>query len=507
MLEVPALPDVTVTGGGPLDSAEPGGAIALTVLPAGEDERFTHPGAARAVEEAYGIDLAPVGSGAPGTAQPLDLPALRGGAWSALPRRIILAGVGDGSPVELRRAGEAIARAAAGLPSLVVVPPPGALRPFIEGLLLPSWRMPRLGATDPAGKPPCPRLVQAGDVPGDVVARARTAVWGTFLARTLAATPSNTKSPPWLAERAAELVAAEDDPRLVAEVHDEDWLAAHGFRALLGVARGSAHPARLVVVRYQPRRDGKPIVLVGKGITYDTGGLSLKQREAMVPMKTDMAGAAVVLAAVLAARRLGVPQPVVAVLALAENALGAASQRPGDVVRTLDGTTVEVLNTDAEGRMVLADALAWARAELRPAALIDVATLTGAATVGLGRHHGALYATDDALATTLEDAGAVEGEALWRMPLVEDYLPALRSDVADLAHIATNDRVRAGSVIAALFLRHFVGDLPWAHLDIAGPARAGVKTPEVPAQGPTGFGVRLLVEWLAARAAGAPASA
>ncbi len=214
-------------------------------------------------------------------------------------------------------------------------------------------------------------------------------------------------------------------------------------------------------------------MLVGKGITFDTGGLSLKPREGMVPMKTDMSGAAVVLATVLAVARAGLPINVVAVLPLAENAIGAAAYRPGDVVRTYDGTTVEVRNTDAEGRMVLADALAWARAEYQPRVVVDVATLTGAATLGLGRGHGALFAPDESLATAPSAAGSVHGEELWAMPLVEDYRESLRSDVADIAHIATNDHVKAGAIIAALFLQRFVGEVPWAHLDIAGPGRAG----------------------------------
>lgn len=510
MIDVPALPEILVTADDPLAAAGPGDALVLAVRPDGP-ERFVPPAFAQAVAEAYGIDLeaaldrAELGS--PGSTQVLDLPPLRNDVlgWSSLPRRIVLAAIGE-TPAALRQAGAAIARAASGVPGAALTLPP--LRPdqalgLVEGLLLPAWRMPRLGAALQTATP-CPRVVLGGDIAEAVVHRARAGVWGTFLARTLAATPSSTKTPRWFAQQAVDLVREAGDPRLTVEVRREGWLAEHGFDATLAVARGSSRPARLVVVRYDPEgaRD-RPLTLVGKGITFDTGGISLKPREAMVPMKTDMAGAAVVLAAVLAAHRLGLRRPVVGVLPLAENALAAASQRPGDVV-TIGGTTVEIVNTDAEGRMVLADALAWARATLDPAALVDVATLTGAATVGLGRQHGALFATDEGLAAALIAAGERHGEEFWRMPLVEDYGPSLRSDVADLAHVAMNPHVRAGAVIAALFLRHFVGDTPWVHLDIAGPARTGAKTADLPANAPTGFGVRALLDLLAAEAATGP---
>ncbi len=236
---------------------------------------------------------------------------------------------------------------------------------------------------------------------------------------------------------------------------------------------------------------------VGKGITYDTGGLSIKPREAMVPMKTDMAGAAVALATVLGAARAQVAHRVTAVLPLAENHVGAASYRPGDVLTLHGGTTVEIANTDAEGRLVLADALAWADATLEPDVLVDVATLTGAASLGLGKQHAALYATDARLSGALEAAGAESGEAVWPMPLVEDYTDAVRSDIADLRHVPQDGKYGGGSITAALFLREFVGTRTWAHLDIAGPARATADKHEV-TEGATGYGARLLLRYLAA---------
>jgi leucyl aminopeptidase len=236
-------------------------------------------------------------------------------------------------------------------------------------------------------------------------------------------------------------------------------------------------------------------VLVGKGITFDSGGISLKPREAMVPMKTDMTGAAVVLAVVRACARLGLRVRVTALLPLAENAIGASSYRPGDVVRQYGGRTVEIRNTDAEGRIVLADALAYADAHLDPDVVVDVATLTGAATLGLGRGHAALFTPDDRLATALQRAGESSGEAVWRLPLTEDYRSALDSDVADLCHIGTVDGIGAGAGLAALFLREFTGGRRWAHLDIAGPARSE-RDQGVVSRGGTGFGARLLLRWL-----------
>jgi leucyl aminopeptidase len=242
------------------------------------------------------------------------------------------------------------------------------------------------------------------------------------------------------------------------------------------------------------------VVLVGKGITFDTGGLSLKPRESMVSMKTDMSGAAVVLAVVTAAARAQLPVRVTALLPLAENALGGGSYRPGDVVRHYGGRTTEVANTDAEGRLVLADALAYADAHLDPDVLIDVATLTGAATMGLGKRHGALYAGDDELAEQLLAASAASGERLWRMPLVEDYLPLIDSDLADSRQVTAAPGAGAGSILAALFLRPFAGARRWAHLDVAGPARADAAEHEVN-RGATGFGVRVLLRWLEALSA------
>jgi leucyl aminopeptidase len=240
-------------------------------------------------------------------------------------------------------------------------------------------------------------------------------------------------------------------------------------------------------------------VLVGKGITFDTGGLSLKPRESMVPMKTDMAGAGVVLAVLSAAAELGLRHRITGLLPLAENAIGASSYRPGDVVTVFGGTTVEIGNTDAEGRMVLSDALAYAVASLDPDVLVDIATLTGAASRGLGRRHAALYSNTPELVSAFEAAADGSGERVWHMPLAEvqeEYGFALESSVADISHIASAaSKVGGGSITAALFLKEFVADTPWVHLDIAGPARADKDEAEV-TKGATGYGARLLLAFL-----------
>jgi leucyl aminopeptidase len=302
-----------------------------------------------------------------------------------------------------------------------------------------------------------------------------------------------------LADQAVRLAEAAG---LTVTVRGPKELADEGFGGILAVGSGSASTPRLVTVEYTPTGEEpsggwRHVVVVGKGITYDTGGLSIKKREAMVPMKTDMAGAAVALATVLGAAAAGIAHRVTAVLPLAENHVGGASYRPGDVLRMYGGTTVEIANTDAEGRIVLADALAFADARLDPDVLIDVATLTGAASIGLGRLHAALFSADLELVAALGVASVESGEPVWHMPLVEEYRDAVHSDVADLRHVASDRSYGAGSITAALFLREFVGSRRWVHLDIAGPARASADKHEI-TEGATGFGARLLLSYLAA---------
>ena len=274
-----------------------------------------------------------------------------------------------------------------------------------------------------------------------------------------------------------------------------------GMNLFLGVARGSAEEPQLVRISYDPPRGKEEAVaLVGKAITFDSGGLSLKTAQGMEDMKTDMAGAAAVIAAMRLVGALKPPFPVRGYFGACENLPSGTAYKPGDVIVGKSGTSVEVLNTDAEGRLVLADVLAWA-VEEKPAAVVDVATLTGAILVALGPWTAGLFSNDDDLAGELLDAARASGEPVWRMPLPPEMEELIKSPVADLKN--TGGRY-GGSINAALFLQHFVGKVPWAHLDIAGPASLD-KERGYNARGGTGAGVRLLAEWIRRRAAASPA--
>ncbi|QKG21716.1 leucyl aminopeptidase [Actinomadura verrucosospora] len=410
-------------------------------------------------------------------------------------RDLLLYGVGEASPAELRKAGAALARRGRGRTALVAGVPDGDLAAFVEGALLASYEF-RIGA----GAPKRPLgtlavLTEAGpEADAPAIERGTARARATALARDLTNTPAGEKDPSWLAAR-AERIAAETG--LTVRVRGEKELVEGGFGGLLAVGSGSARPPRLIELSYTP--DGTPdrhIVLVGKGITFDSGGLSLKPNDGMKTMKTDMAGGGVVIAVMSALRGLGVRARVTGLIAAAENMPSGSSMRPGDVIAHYGGKTSEVLNTDAEGRLVLADALAYADAELDPDTVVDVATLTGAAKVALGLRYGALFSNDDALADALTAAGAAAGEPLWRLPLVEDYRKGIESDVADVANMGRGG-FNGGAIAAALFLREFVGDRTWGHLDIAGPGRATADDAEI-TRGATGYGVRLLLDWLSA---------
>jgi leucyl aminopeptidase len=454
------------------------------------------PGAADAAVR-YGIDLAAVCAAEGVTGRAAQATRLPVPAPDGSPRRLLVVGVGGSSPTALRRSGAALARASAGAAAVATTLADGTgsagTRAFVEGFLLASYAPPVSGkraATEPAAR----RLVLLGAVEAADVRHAEVSAGATVRTRDLAATPSNLKDPQWMTAQALEIAAG---LRLKVDVRDEDRLRREGFGGLLAVGAGSSSAPALVQVGWTPRArpDVPHVVLVGKGITYDTGGLGIKPRESMVAMKTDMAGSAAVLAVVAAAAQLKLPVKVTGLLALAENAFGADAYRPGDVVTHYGGRTTEVNNTDAEGRVVLADALAYADAVLRPDVLVDVATLTGAATLGLGKRHAALYSADAELVTQLEAAAAASGERVWHMPLVEDYVAALDSDVADARQVTTTPGLGGGSIVAALFLRPFTGGRRWVHLDIAGTGRADGPEHEV-VKGATGYGARLLLEWL-----------
>ena len=319
-----------------------------------------------------------------------------------------------------------------------------------------------------------------------------------YTARDLILTPSNIKNPLWMATEAKKI--AEQKGLEISVLAGKELARFGGLRA---VGQSSPKPGpRFIEVTYTPKGKARSaaalphVVIVGKGITFDTGGISLKRPyEYMTAMKSDMAGAAAALATVSALVDLQPHVKVTALMMCAENALSGTSQRPSDVITQYDGTTVEIINTDAEGRLVLADGLAYAKEKYDPDYLIDIATLTGSATLGLGRQYAAMYTRDEKLARELVAIGESSGERVWHMPLIDDYRDSLESDIADFNHAGDKGDYSAGSVTAALFLENFVGDSRWVHLDIAGPARSESDAGEN-VKGGTGFGVRFLIDWI-----------
>jgi leucyl aminopeptidase len=392
----------------------------------------------------------------------------------------------------IRRVAGVAARAVQRCEVVAITLPAG--RALAEGLVLGSYSfatyrseatVSKLSTVWVVGDPADAEAAAALDA-GVVVANA------VCLARDLVNEPGGELTPPALAERCAQVA---ESVGLGIEVLDEAGIAEAGLGGLLAVNRGSSQPARFVTLVYEPAGGSAGnVALVGKGVTFDSGGLSIKSAEGMVTMKCDMGGAAAVLAAMSVLPSLHAPTRVVGYLPITDNMTGGDAQRVGDVIRYRNGRSVEVLNTDAEGRLILADGLISAsEADPRPDAIVDLATLTGAAEVALGKKYAALFSTDDGLRDQLQGAACRAGEKLWPMPLVDDYRKDIESKVADIKN--TGGRP-AGAITAALFLREFVGEgIPWAHLDIAGPAFADGEDGGDPAGG-TGYGVRTLVELL-----------
>jgi leucyl aminopeptidase len=421
-------------------------------------------------------------------------------------------GVGDAVPGQWRTAGAALTKAVnariaqetgAGRSVERTVqlelPPvgPDEVAELVCGLRLGGYRYAVTAETGPPAVRAI-KLVSADPALGEPVRRAAVLAQATALARDLTNTPSNIKDPEWLARMATRTAGKVTD----VAVRDEKWLAAQGFGGVLAVGGGSTRPPRFVelVHRASPKRPH--VVLVGKGITFDTGGVSLKPADGMHLMRTDMAGGAAVIAALEAIGRLGLDVRVTGLVSCAENHLSGSAYRPGDVVRHYGGRTTEVTNTDAEGRMVMADALAYAVDRLKPDLLVDVATLTGAMKISLGLRTGGLFASTDDVAKQVLAAGEVAGERWWRMPLgsdigsvADEFAESVRSEIADVRQCPPGP----GGIAAAMFLREFTDGLPWAHLDIAGPARSDRNYDEVVA-GATGFAARTLVELVAAQA-------
>ena len=357
------------------------------------------------------------------------------------------------------------------------------------GARLASYRFDRYRTKEAADKKPTLKTLT---VTSRTAAAARKAfepmakvAEGVILTRDLVSEPANVINPKTLARQARELGKL----GVKVEVLGRARMAALGMGALLGVAQGSANEPQFVVMQWRgTRKKGPPIAFVGKGVTFDSGGISIKPSGGMEDMKWDMGGSGVVIGLMkaLAARKAKVK--VVGVVGLVENMPSGTAQRPGDVVTSMSGQTIEVINTDAEGRLVLADALWYTQKRFKPKWMVDLATLTGAIIVSLGDKHAGLFSNNDQLAERLADAGKAVGEPLWRMPLSKEYDKEINCEIADMKNVGGRG---GGSITAAQFLQRFVKDVPWAHLDIAGVTWSKADKPTVP-RGGTGFGVRLL---------------
>ncbi|MDA0260692.1 MAG: leucyl aminopeptidase [Proteobacteria bacterium] len=359
------------------------------------------------------------------------------------------------------------------------------------GARLGSYRFDRYRTTEKKDAKPSVRslIVMSGDAKGaQRVFLPRNRVGdGVILTRDLVSEPGNVLYPETFAKQARQLAKL----GLKIEVLEEKRLQQIGMRALLGVAQGSAKNARVVIMRWNgaPGSKEKPIAFVGKGVTFDSGGISIKPSAGMEEMKWDMGGAGTVvgLMAALAGRKARVN--AIGAVGLVENMPSSTAQRPGDVVMALSGKSIEVINTDAEGRLVLADVLWYVQNRFKPSAMIDLATLTGAIIVALGHSYAGMFSNNDELSQRITSAGEATGERVWRMPMHESYEPDIKSAIADIKNVGAGRS--AGSITAALFLQHFVNDVPWAHLDIAGMAWCYKASPTVP-KGGSGYGVRLL---------------
>jgi leucyl aminopeptidase len=414
--------------------------------------------------------------------------------------RLYLLAVGEGSLKDFRTAGAALGRKVRGKAVNVIslLPSKSAeVKAHAISIVLGAYTW-NLKTSAPAEIP----SISIATEDDDSVNQAQAISQSLVLTRDLIHTPSNIKTPLWIAQEAKKVAASKGLGIKVLEGKD---LAEFGGLVAVGMSSPNPGP-RFIEVSYVPKKLAKStakaaaalphVVIVGKGITYDTGGVSLKRPyDLMAPMKSDMAGSAAALGTIAAIADLQPNIRVTVLMMCAENALSGTSQRPSDVITQYGGTTVEIINTDAEGRLVLADGLAYADKNLDPDYLIDIATLTGSATLGLGRQYAAMYTRDKKLAEAMSAAGENSGDRVWHMPLVDDYTDSLESEIADLNHAADRHDYSAGSVTAALYLEHFVGDRRWLHLDIAGTARSEADAGENP-KGGTGFGVRLLVDWI-----------
>ncbi|MBD0281788.1 MAG: leucyl aminopeptidase [Thermoleophilaceae bacterium] len=417
-------------------------------------------------------------------------------------RRVLVAGLGKREQFDAERARVAAAAAAArakdlGAVSLSWAVPAGdgVAGALVEGTLLRLYRFDRFKSERPEeGEEGIESLEVAGDdVDADEVEYARVLAAAANAARELQNLPSNVATPTFLAERAAEI--AEQHESLEVELLDRDAIAARGMGAFIAVARGTDADPRLIVLRHRPAgARGPHLGFVGKAVTFDTGGISIKPSAKMHEMKFDMSGGAAVIEAVGAVAELGLPATITAVVPATENMPSGRATKPGDIVTAMNRKTIEVNNTDAEGRLILADALCYA-IEQGVERIVDLATLTGAIVVALGHTYAGVFSNDDEWCTQVESAGAATGEIGWRMPLHPEFLELTKGEYADLTN-AAEQRV-ASSSYAAEFLRQFVDDRPWVHMDIAGTAWGLARN--YTGKGASGFGTRTLIE-LARRA-------
>jgi leucyl aminopeptidase len=422
--------------------------------------------------------------------------------WADDGTTVVALGVGPRDQVDadgLRRAGAALARQAGDAAEVATTLPAAASDPdlataALEGIGLGAYRFDGARSTPRPGRLDrvvvvTPAWARGSRDMDDVVRRAQAAVDATWRSRDWVNRPPRDMTPTELARVATEAAA---ETGVAVDVWDVPRITAEHLGGLLGVAAGAAEPPRLLRLAHEPGTASNTVALVGKGITFDSGGLSLKTAAGMMTMKSDMGGAAAVIAATIAAAQLELPVRVVCWAAATENMPSGTAIHPGDVLVARNGTSVEVLNTDAEGRLVLADALALA-AEEEPDAIVDVATLTGAQRVALGDSVAAVMGTDEALVNRVTRAGAAAGEPCWELPLVRAYRKQLDSDVADLRNVAA--KPAASSIMAGLFLKEFTAGRPWAHLDIAAPSWADSDDGWL-TKGGTGWGTRTLIELL-----------
>ena len=423
------------------------------------------------------------------------------------PPRALVVGLGDRDefePERARVAGALAARSAASLDvtSLALAAPdaedPKSLATaVVEGAILASYRFDRFKSKkneENGGNLEEITVVDGGEI-AEAVEQARIGAEAENFARELQDLPSNVVTPSYLAGRAEAI--ADEHSTVTCEVLGRDEIKQKGMGGLIAVSQGTAEEPKLIVLRYQGGGEGDTLGLVGKGITFDTGGISIKPAAQMHEMKMDMSGAAVVLETVSAIAKLELPVNLLAVIPSTENMPSGTAIKPGDIITQYNGKTVEVNNTDAEGRLILADALSYA-VELGADRIVDLATLTGAVLIALGSTYAGLISNDDAWAAEVEGAAARTGELAWRLPLHPEYKELTKGTVADLTNAAA--KRKASTIYAGSFLEEFVDGRPWVHLDIAGTSWDVGR--EYVGKGPTGFGVRLLIDLARALAAG-----